>query len=45
MQNASRRAFFGGKAPEVSQWDQLLLQLQRKTQGQLSGLDQEEQVI
>lgn len=44
MQNVSRRAFFGGKAPEVSQWDQLLLQLQRKTQGKLIKLDQEEQV-
>lgn len=45
MQDASRRAFFGAKAPEVSQWDQLLLQLQRKTQGQLRGLDHEEQVV
>lgn len=42
MQNLSRRAFFGGKTPELSQWDQLLLQLRRKTQGQLRLLEQEE---
>ena len=32
MQNPSRRAFLRGKTPEISQWDQFLLQLQRKTQ-------------
>lgn len=45
MQNASRRAFFGGKAPEIRPWDQLRSQLQRKTQGKLSELEQAEQVV
>lgn len=40
MQNPSRRAFFGGRPPEISNWDQCLLQIQRKTQGVLRQLDQ-----
>lgn len=35
MQNPSRRAFLGGKAPELPLWDQFLLELQRKTQGSI----------
>lgn len=38
MQNPSRRAFFGGKAPELPLWDQFLLELQRKTQGSIRTL-------
>lgn len=39
MQNPSRRAFLGGKAPELSPWDQFILELQRKTQGSVRVLD------
>lgn len=45
MQNPSRRAFFRGKTPEIGQWDQLILQLQRKTQGELRVLEVEQAEI
>lgn len=46
MQNPSRRAFLGGRAPQISLWEQFLLQVQRKTQGSLRRLDQgEEQAV
>lgn len=47
MQNPSRRAFLGGRTPEISAWDQFLLQLQRKTQGELRvlGKNQEQAVL
>ena len=38
MQNPSRRAFLGGKAPELQPWDQFLLALGRKTQGSVRTL-------
>lgn len=40
MQNPSRRAFLGGRAPELSNWDQFLLQVARKVQGRLQTLEQ-----
>ncbi len=39
MQNPSRRAFLGGKAPELSPWEQFVLALQRKIQGSVRVLD------
>ncbi len=39
MQNPSRRAFLGGKAPELAPWDQFLLELKRKTQGSVQVVD------
>lgn len=46
MQNPSRRAFFGGRPPELSAWDQCIQQLQRRTQAKLRVLEQgEEQAV
>lgn len=41
MENPSRRAFLGGKVPELSPWDQFLLQLHRKVQGTVHPLEAE----
>lgn len=39
MQNPSRRAFLGGKTPQLPPWEQFLLELKRKTQGSVSALE------
>lgn len=39
MQNPSRRAFLGGKAPELQPWERFLLELQRKTQGSVRAVE------
>lgn len=40
MQNPSRRTFFGGRTPELSLWEQCLLQLRHKTAAALHRLDE-----
>lgn len=46
MKNPSRRAFLGGRTPELSIWQQFLLQVARKVQGNLQPIEQaEEQAI
>lgn len=43
MKNPSRRAFFGAKTPELSNWDQCIQQLQRRIQGKWLVLDPDEE--
>lgn len=45
MKNPSRRAFLGGKTPELSNWDHCIQQLQRRIQGKWLVLDAEQAVL